>query len=98
VRDQLRQIKEDILDDHVDDIERLRRIHDLIVDHLRDFDVEANEVWSVIAEELHDRAPDLTDFEKPKPRPAQESDEPALYDSKRDPLRQLDHYHDWQRR
>jgi hypothetical protein len=68
------------------------------VDQLSEFDAKASEVWSAIAVDLDARAPDPKEIEKPKPRPAQEPEGPVLFDSKRDPLRQLDHYHDWQRR
>jgi hypothetical protein len=98
VRDQLREIKEVVLDDYDGDVERLRQEHDGIVDQLSEFDAKASEVWSAIAVDLDARAPDPKEIEKPKPRPAQEPEGPVLFDSKRDPLRQLDHYHDWQRR
>ena len=43
-------------------------------------------------------APDIDDFEIPKPRPANDPDGFLLFNSKRDYLSQLDHYHEWQRR
>ncbi len=41
---------------------------------------------------------DLDEFKKPKARPANEPDGFVLFDSKRDYLTQIDHYHEWQRR
>ncbi len=35
---------------------------------------------------------------RPSARTAKEPEEPVLFDSKRDYLSQLDHYHEWQRR
>ena len=53
---------------------------------------------SRIGDELWDKVPDLGKLEKPETRPAQDSDDFLLFDSKRDYLTQLDHYHEWQRR
>ena len=63
-----------------------------------EWESRADDVWCTIADELRDNAPDLSEFEKPEPQPVQEDDGFVLYDSKRDYLRQLDHYHHWQRR
>jgi len=43
-------------------------------------------------------APNIDDYEIPKPRPANDPDGFLPFDSKRIYLSQLDHSHEWQRR
>ena len=55
-------------------------------------------MWSTITEKLEEEETYLSQFEKPKARPANEPDGFVLFDSKRDYLTQLDRYHEWQKR
>lgn len=97
-QDRLRRIGEQILGSRAEEIEDLRSEHEEIVDQLNEWGDRADQLWDEIARELAAEAPDLSDFEKPEPEPAQEPDGFLLFDSKRDYLTQLDHYHHWQRR
>ena len=52
----------------------------------------------MLSDRMKPMAPDINDFDIPQPRPANDPDGFLLFDSKRDYLSQLDHYHQWQRR
>ena len=95
---QLREIAETVTEPHQDEIDQLTSDYEDIVARLEAWERSAEDLWSTITEELEEEQPDLEEFEKPKARPANEPDGFVLFDSKRDYLTQMDHYHAWQRR
>ncbi len=94
----LREIQAAVAEPHQDEIDELTSDYQNIVADLSAWETSAEDLWSTITEELEEAQPNLSDFEKPEARPASEPDSFVLFDSKRDYLTQLDHYHDWQRR
>ncbi len=98
LRHRLRQIKEAVTEPHQDEIDQLTSAYEDIVADLQDWEESAEDLWSTIAEKLEEEQPDLAEFEKPKPRPANEPDGFVLFDSKRDYFNQIDAYREWQRR
>ena len=87
-----------ILPPHQEEIEELTSDYESIVADLGAWERSAEDLWSTITEAMGEKEPDLAEFEKPTPRPANEPDGFVLFDSKRDDLTQLDRYHEWQRR
>ena len=98
VDDSLREIEEEVLEVHDEEVEDLRADYDSIIADLAAWENRADEVWAKISDQMEPRAPEIGDYKVPKPRAAEEPDLPVLFDSKRDYLSQLDHYHAWQRR
>jgi hypothetical protein len=105
-KDRLQGIEEETLAQYEDQIEALREEHDEIdreirksepARRLKEWKHKVEDVMSDIVGDLEQEQPDLDD-QIPGPRPAEEPDEEPLFDSNRDYLAQLDHYHDWQRR
>ncbi len=95
---QLREIERAAAEPHQEKIDQLTSAYEEIVADLGAWEESAAALWSTITEELEEERPDLGAFEKPKARPANEPDGFVLFDSKRDYLTQMDHYHAWQRR
>ncbi len=95
---QLREIEETVTESHQEGIDELTLAYEGIVADLEAWERNAEDLWSTITEELEEEQPDLSEFAKPKARPANEPDGFVLFDSKRDYLTQLDRYHEWQRR
>jgi len=94
----LRQIQEKVTEPHQEEIDELTSDYEVIVADLGAWERSAEDLWSTITEEMEEKEPDLDEFQKPTPRPADEPDGFVLFDSKRDYLTQLDRYHEWQRR
>ena len=78
--------------------DRLRHDFELIEEEYRECEKPADETWSRITEEMEPLIPEVSPDDLPKAEPEGDPDEPALFDSKRDYLTQIDHYRDWQRR
>jgi len=79
--------------------EAIRNLEDRYEDLVARFEAwgtEADSIWSEIADQLHELKPDIAKYPKPRACSAEETE--AMFDSKRDYLTQLEHYHDWQRR
>ena len=87
-----------VTEPHQDEIGQLTAEYEDIVGELSAWEERAEGLWSTIAEKLEEEETHLSDFEKPKARPANEPEGFVLFDSKRDYLTQLDRYHEWQRR
>jgi len=98
LRRHLREIAETITEPYQDDIDQHTSEYEQITGELRAWEDSAEGLWSAIAEKMEEEEPDLSEFEKPKARPANEPDGFVLFDSGRDYVTQLDHYHKWQRR
>ncbi len=81
-----------------EEIEELEDEYNGIIARLQEWENGADEFWAKIAGLMDTMTPDLDDYEIPKPRPANDPDGFLLFNSKRDYLSQLDHYHEWQRR
>ncbi len=95
---QLREIEWAAAEPHQEKIDQLTSAYDEIVADFEAWERSAENLWSTITEELEEEQPDLSEFEKPKARPANEPDGFVLFDSKRDYISQMDSYHEWQRR
>ncbi len=98
LRHRLREIQAAVTEPHQDEIDELTSDYEGIVASLEAWERSAEDLWSTITEELEEAQPNLSDFEKPEARPANEPDGFVLFDSKRDYLTQMDRYHEWQRR
>jgi hypothetical protein len=82
-------------DRHFEEIDRLKASFNEIVERLEQWGEHASELWSRIASEMEDEAPDLSGVKVARPQVSGKTDRFVLFDSKRDPLTQLDHYHMW---
>ena len=98
LRRHLREIAETVTEPYLDEIDQLTSEYEQIIGDFRAWEENAEGLWSAIAEKLEEEEPDLSEFEKPKARPANEPDGFVLFDSKRDYLSQMDAYRKWQRR
>ncbi len=97
-RHRLREIAETVTEPHQDEIDELTSNYEEIVASLEAWERSAEDLWSTIAERLEEEQPDLSEFEKPTARPANEPDGFVLFNSKRDYFDQIDAYREWQRR
>jgi hypothetical protein len=92
---QIAAINAEVRAEHAQDIERLQREYDEIVEDFRErlaaFAERAKPVWQAIAVSLHERAPDPDEIDWPEPRPADEHSDP-LYDSTREYIAQVDRF------
>lgn len=79
------------------DVAALEERYRDLCDELSELEDDAGDIWHRMAEDLAEAAPLVDSDDLPLPRPADEDPDP-LFDSKRDPLTQLDHYHTWQGR
>ena len=98
LRHRLRQIAETVTEPHQDEIDELTSNYEEIVASLEAWERSAEDLWSTITEEMEEERPNLSEFEKPKARPANEPDGFVLFNSKRDYFDQIDAYREWQRR
>ncbi len=98
LHDHLREIEEKAMEPYGEEIEELEDEYNGIIASLQEWENGADEFWAKISDRMKPMAPDIDDYEIPKPRPANDPDGFLLFDSKRDYLSQLDHYHTWQRR
>ena len=98
LKNQLGRIRKSILEPHQDAIDALTADYEQIILDFEEWEKQARDTWLQIANYLKDGKPDVAGFERPNPREAQETDGVVLFDSKRDYLTQLDHYHLWQLR
>jgi hypothetical protein len=92
---QIRKIETAVREKHSEAIEELEASFQEIVESLQDWEDEAEELWDTIKAELEENLPDLSGVEVPRPEVSGETDRFVLFDSKRDYLTQLDHYHMW---
>ena len=97
LQDHLSEIANEVHERHQAALFDLQGEYEHLASQAEDWEGRAGELWSEISDELESSRPDLKDFPKPEPRPA---NEPAsvLFDSSRDYLTQLDSYRDWQGR
>ena len=93
----LRELADDVHVQHQAAIDELRKEYDEIAGFAEGWQERADDLWSEITDELESSRPDLKDFPKPEPRPADEPTD-VLFDSRLDYLTQLDHYREWQGR
>ena len=95
----LHEIEREVLEPHQEKIDLLQEQYAEIHEELSNWESEADELWDVIAEDLQERTPDMSEFPpRPSARTAKEPEEPVLFDSKRDYLSQIKHYKNWQGR
>ena len=94
----LRKVEEKATEPYREEIEDLKGEYSDIIAQLQEWESGADELWAKISDGMEPMAPDIDDYEIPKARPANDPDGFLLFDSKRDYLSQLDHYHEWQRR
>ena len=88
----------EVMEPYAEEIEDLEDEYNKIIKRLQEWETGADEFWAMLTDEMEPMAPDIDDYEIPKPRPANDPDGFLLFDTKRDYLSQLDHYHQWQRR
>ncbi len=98
LQSRLTAIEQGIADPHQEEIDQLTSTYEEMVAEIEAWERSAEDLWSSITEELEEEQPDLSEFEKPAPRPANEPDGFVLFDSKRDYFNQIDAYREWQRR
>lgn len=92
----LSNIEDQIHAHYAADVDALRFDHADIQERLRAWEERAGAVWQAMTERLETADIDM-DLTPPEPKPADEHEAP-LFDSRRDYLSQLDHYHAWQGR
>ena len=98
IEQDLRDIEEQVTAPYKEVLDRLRCDFELIEEEYREWEKQADETWSRISEEMEPLIPEILPDDLPKTEPEGDPDKPALFDSKRDYLTQIDHYHQWQRR
>ena len=98
IHDRLRDVEEKAVEPYGEEIEDLKDEYNVIIAGLQEWENGADEFWAKMSDQMGAMAPDIDDYEIPKPRPANDPDGFLLFDSRRDYLTQLDHYHEWQRR
>ena len=91
VQSDLSDIRNEVVQDHAADIERLQADFKIANEKMREWRERADEVWLAITNDLEDAAPDLTQYELPEPAFAEEMEIPP-FDSQRDYLDQLIFY------
>jgi hypothetical protein len=89
------KIEKAVQDRYSEEIDKLRASFREIVESLEAWQEEAEDLWSTIAAELEENMPDLSGVEVPRPKVSGKTDRFVLFDSKRDYLTQIDHYHMW---
>lgn len=89
------QIEKRILDLYGEQITEMSTRFKEIIEELDAWEKKADELWSDIADDLEEAAPDLSDIEIPRSEAPGETDRFVLFDSKRDYLTQMDHYNAW---
>jgi hypothetical protein len=94
----LSQIEEEVVEKHSEEIEELQSEHADIASQYDDWEESAEETWEKISEEIALLKPEVSEDDIPVAEPDGDPDQPPLFDSKRDYLTQIDHYHAWQRR
>jgi hypothetical protein len=80
---------------YAEEIEELSDRFKEIIGELNEWEEEADELWSTIADEIEESAPNLSDIAVPRSEAPGSTDKFALFDSKRDYLTQMDHYNAW---
>jgi hypothetical protein len=80
---------------HAEQIEELTNRFEEIVEELREWETEADELWQTIADHLAEEKPDLSEVEVPRSEAPGATDKFVLFDSKRDYLTQMDAYNSW---
>jgi hypothetical protein len=89
------QIERGTYEQHQEKIERLKASFAKITDALREWEDEAEELWSTITAELEEKMPYTDHVAVPTPEVPGETNRFVLFDSKRDYFTQIDHYHMW---
>jgi hypothetical protein len=89
------EIEAAVLDEHAAEIEALNNRYQDFYRALEGWEESASALWQTLAEKMQDRAPDLSDVAVPRPEVSGSSNGFVLFDSRRDYLTQLDHYHKW---
>ncbi len=95
---QLSEIVKGITEPHQEEIDQIIGDHEDVVAEFEAWEERSQDLWSTISDELEQQKPDLFEFMKPAPRPANEPDGFVLFDSRRDYFGQIDAYRTWQRR
>jgi hypothetical protein len=90
-----RKIEEGVKAAHAEEIEDVASRFDDIIADLQEWEEEAAGLWRTLAEGMEAQKPDLSDVEIPRSTAPGRTDRFVLFDSKRDPLTQLDYYRRW---
>jgi hypothetical protein len=89
------RITQRVHEQYAEQIEELSSRFNAIVEQLVEWETQADDLWSDIADELKELAPDLSDIEIPRSDAPGETERFVLFDSKRDYLTQMDTYNAW---
>ncbi len=98
----LRTITEGVRAKHRDEIERLEQSFNGIAEDLAsiesqfdDWEEEAGALWEILAAEIEEERPDLSDVEVPRSEAPGQTNRFVLFDSRRDYFTQMDAYNAW---
>jgi hypothetical protein len=98
----LRTIQQGVRDRHADKIEALETSFNEITDNLAeiasqfdDWEEEAGALWEILAAEIEEERPNLSDVEVPRSEAPGQTNRFVLFDSRRDYFTQMDAYNAW---
>ena len=97
VQRDLDRINDEVHEQHADAIKELKAEHKKVLTALKAFEKKAKPILGKIEKDLHDEAPDGSDYDWPDPSDFEgDEDDDPLYDSSRDYVEQIDRYKEHQ--
>lgn len=91
----LREIENEIEEEHEDEIAELQNRFEAITDMLENWRTDAAELWGEMSDALEQRMPDFSEVEVPRANVRGDTDRFVLFDSTRDYFTQMDYYNLW---
>ncbi|MCH8240764.1 MAG: hypothetical protein IIB62_12100, partial [Proteobacteria bacterium] len=91
----LNEIENAVKENHAESINDLTDRFERVAEIYQEWEIEAQDLWRTISQELNEQRPSLSDVEIPRSEASGETDSFILFDSRRDYFSQMDHYQMW---
>lgn len=91
----LNKIENAVKENHAESINDLTDRFERVAEIYQEWEIEAQDLWRTISQELNEQRPSLSDVEIPRSEASGETDSFILFDSRRDYFSQMDHYQMW---